>query len=105
LISRPDIILHATKMIVFPSAQKELPAASIGVEGGGEIAVDPRDPSGKKPLVEQFELQATLSNPGGVYCPGQSASVRLKLDKRPLAWQWARRLWQLVQSRSNTKWM
>jgi len=105
LISRPETVLHAMSMVVIDASQKELPNAAIGTGGGGEVAIDPKDPSGKKPLVEQFELRATLSNPGGIYCPGQQASVRVKLAKRPLAWQWARRLWQLVQSRSNTKWM
>jgi putative peptide zinc metalloprotease protein len=104
LIGRPDVVLHATKMIVFDAAQKELPHASIGQAGGGEIAMDPHDPSGKKPLVEQFELRATLSNPQAIYCPGQGASVRIKLDKRPLLWQWTRKLLQMIQSQ-NDKWL
>jgi putative peptide zinc metalloprotease protein len=107
LVSRPDkeSQLYSSNVIVFNGAQRELPAANIGTAGGGEVAVDPRDQKGVKPTVEQFELHAILSNPESKYFPGQGAHVRVKLEKRPLIWQWGRRFLQLIQSQSNSKWL
>lgn len=105
LVSRPETILYARSLELIKAAQPQIPHARVGYAGGGDIPTDPQDPSGKKPLVPQFELRASLANPDGLYCPGQGAVVRLKLDKRPLIWQWGRRFLQLVQSRSSSKWL
>ncbi len=107
LISRPyrEAQLYSSDVRVIDAAQKELPHAAVGQGGGGEVAIDPHDAKGTKPLVQQFELQAMLANPDGIYCPGQGASVRLKLSSRPLLWQWGRRFLQLIQSHSNSKWL
>ena len=72
----------------------------LGQQGGGELAIDPKDPSGAKPMQRQFEVVVTLDNTDGRYSPGQQAYVRFKLDKRPLIWQWGRRFWQLIQTNS-----
>jgi putative peptide zinc metalloprotease protein len=83
-----------------PAAQDYLPHAAMGQSGGGEIAIDPQDPSGAKPTQRQFEVAVTLVNPDNRYAPGQQAYVRFKLDKKPLIWQWGRRFWQLIQTNS-----
>ena len=44
--------------------------------------------------------QIKVDNPGEMYQPGQRAYVRFKLKKRPLIWQWSRRLFQLIQTKS-----
>ena len=46
-----------------------------------------------------------MDNPETRYHPGQRAYVRFKLDKRPLLWQWGRRLMQLIQTKAGeSKW-
>jgi putative peptide zinc metalloprotease protein len=92
--------LPATSVRKIPRSREYLPHAAVGQPSGGDIAVDPKDPSGAKPMQEQFEVVVTLDNPDHRYSPGQQAYVRFKLDKRPLIWQWGRRFWQLIQTNS-----
>jgi hypothetical protein len=43
-----------------------------------------------------------LENPDNRYVIGQRAYVRFTLDKKPLVWQWTRRFWQLIQTKSSS---
>ena len=95
-----DTFLPAQSVRLLPQAPEYLPSAAPTQAGGGEIATDPRDPSGTKPTERQFEVVVTVDNPDGRYRPGQQAHVRFRLDKRPLIWQWGRRFWQLIQTNS-----
>jgi putative peptide zinc metalloprotease protein len=88
------------------SALPELPHASLGHAGGGDIAMDPRDEKGTKPIQKQFELRVALANPNAVYLPGQRAFVRVEVDRKPLIWQWGIRFLQLIEARSSeAKWL
>jgi len=78
---------------------------SLGTNGGGEVLTDPHDPKGMRTMLPQFETHVELDNPGGEFFAGQRAYVRFTLDNRPLAWQWTRRFWQLLQSHDNGKWL
>ena len=85
--------------LLVPGSQRELPHVSLGVQGGGEVMTDPRDPS--KPQTAQFVIRVEVANPGEEYLPGQRAYIRMTLDqKRPLVWQWYRRLLQLIETKS-----
>jgi putative peptide zinc metalloprotease protein len=85
--------------VLVPGSQHDLPHASLGVQGGGEVMTSPRDPN--KPQVEQFVIRVQVDNPSEQYLPGQRAYVRMTLDqKRPLVWQWYRRLLQLIETKS-----
>jgi putative peptide zinc metalloprotease protein len=92
--------LPAESVRRLPKSSEYLPSAAPSQAGGGDIATDPRDPSGMKPTQQQFEVIVTLLNPDNRYSPGQQAHVRFKLDKKPLIWQWGRRFWQLIQTNS-----
>lgn len=92
--------LPAISVRKIPAAREHLPSAAVSHQGGGEIAIDPRDPTGTKPMQQQFEVVVTVNNPDGRYSPGQQAHVRFKLEKKPLIWQWGRRFWQLIQTNS-----
>ncbi len=88
------------------AAQSNIPHASLGHRGGGDVAVDPGDESGVRPMVGQFEARVLLSNPALTYFPGQRAYVRFTLEeKQPLLQQWGRRFWQLIQTHSHSRWM
>lgn len=95
-----NAFLPAESVRLLPAASEYLPSAAPSQSGGGDIAVDPRDPSGAKPMQRQFEVIVIIDNPDNRYSPGQQAYVRFKLDKRPLIWQWGRRFWQLIQTHS-----
>ncbi|HVT87282.1 MAG TPA: efflux RND transporter periplasmic adaptor subunit [Tepidisphaeraceae bacterium] len=105
LVGKPELVLHAKSASVLPGSQDELPHRRLTQSGGGDIASDPHDQTGLKPLVPQFELNAVIANPDGLYYAGQGANVRVKLDNEPLILRWRDRFYQLLNSRSNGKWI
>jgi putative peptide zinc metalloprotease protein len=106
LVSRFDDTLSAKNLHVFNGAEQELPHPSLSPVGGGTVPVDPKDESGKKAAIPQFELRADIANPGSVYMPGQRAYVKATVDKKPLYWHWYRDFLQVIQARSSqSKWM
>jgi putative peptide zinc metalloprotease protein len=78
--------------------QDQLPHPALGQQGGGDAQVEPRDPKGLKPVIGQQEVRVTLDNPEGIYLPGQRAYLKFGLDRKPLAWQWTRRFWQVIMT-------
>ncbi len=94
-------VLPATAVAIIDSSQDTVPHPSLTHVGGGDIAVDPTDPKGEHPLVKEFEVWVRVSNAGDKYYPGQRAYVRFRVEKKPLLWQWTRRLLQLLQSHEN----
>jgi putative peptide zinc metalloprotease protein len=87
-----------------PGKASQLPHASLTHAGGEKYAADPKDPTGLRPTAEQFELRVRLANPEGRLYPGQRAYLRMRVDRKPLMWQWTRRLLQLVES-TRSKWL
>ncbi|MDB5290283.1 MAG: Peptidase, family [Phycisphaerales bacterium] len=81
------------------AATNRAPHESLTNAGGEETqsAHDPRDPT--KLLTDEFEVDVPLDNSAGKYVAGQKAYVRFKLAKKPLYWQWSRRVLQLLQTR------
>ena len=78
-----------------PSGTNQLPSAALGTDGGGTLAIDPRDGSGKRTLetvfVFELELPAeTISSPIGT-----RVYVRIGHGDEVLARQWYRRLRQV----------
>ena len=64
---------------------------------GEEQQVDPKHPN--KLQTPQFEIDVPVDNAANAYVPGQKAWVRFKLGRQPLAWQWYRRVLQLIQTK------
>jgi len=78
-----------------PAALNELPSAALGREGGGAVATDPRDQSGRKSLVSHFEYELALPDQFPYRLIGSRASVRFEHPAEPLAyriWRGVRRL-------------
>jgi hypothetical protein len=73
---------------------------------GEEAVIDSNDKSGRKLTAAVFPVLLSIDNADHKYYPGQRAYVRLDMGDKPLAWQWGRRFWQLVQSHNqNNKWL
>jgi putative peptide zinc metalloprotease protein len=104
LVSQPNTVLYAESPEPVPAAVREARHNLLTHVGGGDIPVDPSDPSGRRTLVHPFELRAELSNPDQLYVPGQRAYVRVLLDDKPLIWRWSRRFLQVIQSK-DSKWL
>ena len=79
----------------WPRRLNELPSAALGREGGGAVATDPRDQSGRKALVSHFEYELALPDDFPYRFIGSRASVRFEHPAEPLAyriWRGVRRL-------------
>jgi len=78
-----------------PAAMNELPSAALGREGGGAVATDPRDQTGRKALVSHFEYELALPEQFPYRFIGSRASVRFEHPAEPLIyrmWRGVRRL-------------
>jgi len=67
-----------------------LPSAALGVDGGGDFAIDPRDAKGPKTLQRTFQFDIELEGLEAVDHFGQHVFVRFEHRKEPLAVQWYR---------------
>ena len=86
-------------------AQQYVQSTALTTAGGGTLQVDPTDKNGTKVLVPVFEARVVLDDMGDKVT-GQRAYVRFKLQKKPLIWQWGRRIWQLIEAKGATaKWI
>jgi putative peptide zinc metalloprotease protein len=98
--------LKGSWMTVFNAATGVLPHPLMGQAGGGEAMVDPRDNTGVRSAEGHFEFRVGIENASSRYVPGQRAYVRMKIMNRPLAWQAARYVMQLIQKRTGeSQWM
>jgi len=96
---------HAADTIVgrvvreVPAATDTLPSRALGLEGGGTIALDPRDPHRNKALESLFEFDVALPATAGPARLGQRVHVRFDHGAAPLAWQVYRRVRLLFLSK------
>ena len=95
LADRIDQAYTATITRQVPGGTNQLPSAALGTDGGGMLAIDPRDSSGARTLetvfVYELELPAeTVSAPIGT-----RVYVRIDHGSEALAIQWYRRLRQV----------
>jgi putative peptide zinc metalloprotease protein len=82
-----------------PSASQELPSAALGTAGGGPIAIDPRNESGKTAFENVFLFDLELPRETRAAGIGSRAYVRFGHGLEPIAFRWYRGLWQLFLSR------
>ena len=82
-----------------PSALEELPTAALGMQGGGQFPIDPKDPNGMKLLERVFFLDLSLPSETLSNTFGGRVHVRFEHVAEPLLWQAYRRLRQLFLSR------
>lgn len=88
-----------------PGATNIAPSSAMTTAAGEEAIPDPNDKTGRKLAIAEFPVIVEVQNDGH-YQPGQRAYLRFDMQKRPLMWQWMRRLRQLLQSQSaNNRWL
>ncbi len=85
---------HITRRV--PAGRDEAPSKALLASGGGSLAMDPRDPEGRKTLERIFQFDLALDEPiGRAAAFGQRVYVRFELQPEPLttqAWRVLRRL-------------
>jgi len=96
LAEQPATSLRADIKRIVPAADINLPSATLGTAGGGDVQVDPTDPDGLRALESIFQLDLDL--PEEVKDPhiGGRVYVRIEHGTMPLAMQWYRSLRQLL---------
>ncbi|MGE0222144.1 MAG: hypothetical protein AB7F35_05705 [Acetobacteraceae bacterium] len=82
-----------------PAGDEYLPSKALATEGGGAIAIDPRDTKGPKALERMFQFDVLLEDAARFTLFGQRVLVRFDHHDQPLFLQWYRRLRLLFLSR------
>ena len=101
LISRgaPAHVLAAELTAETPAASFELPSVRFGQMGGGKIAIDAREHSGRIALEQTFEFELAVIDPDSGLLPGERVRVRFAHPPQPLVSQLAFGIKQLFLSR------
>jgi putative peptide zinc metalloprotease protein len=84
-----------------PGALKHLPSTILSSVGGGEIAIDPSDGEGLRPLEKQFQFDIEPTEATGNVNIGGRVYVRFDHGLEPLIYQWYRNMRQLFLRRFN----
>jgi putative peptide zinc metalloprotease protein len=82
-----------------PGGAMRLPTAALGVMGGGNFAVDPRDPDGRATIERIFEMEITLGDDVPAEYLGQRMHVRFDHGYEPIGFQLYRALRQVFLKR------
>lgn len=82
-----------------PAATDQLPSRTLSQQGGGEIAIDPRDMHGVKSFQKIFLFDIELPDQVGLYHVGGRVYVRFDHGEEPLIGRWYRSLRQLFLRR------
>lgn len=98
--SLPSVVVRGENAVAIDAGQQILPHAGLGVAGGGTIALNAQDQSGRMTDTPQFVVyvEPTASD-RWVPTPGERVHLRFRLSAKPLIAQWADRLHKLVQGR------
>jgi len=100
LRGRPDLQLTGQIEQVFPAGKKELFSPALSVSAGGEVQTVPTSERGMEAAEAYFEIRIAPDRTGDVpLLSGQRVVVRMDMPEKPLAFQWARSLRQLIQQR------
>jgi putative peptide zinc metalloprotease protein len=84
-----------------PAATDQLPGRALTQEGGGKIAIDPRDRLGIKAFQKVFLFDIDLPTFKGLYNVGGRIYVRFDHGYEPLVYRWYREIRQVFLRRFN----
>jgi putative peptide zinc metalloprotease protein len=82
-----------------PGGEETLPSRALAVEGGGEIATDPRETKGAKAFLRMFQFDIALVDAQPPHEFGQRAFVQFEHEKETLSSQWYRSIRLLFLTR------
>ena len=94
-------IVRAVVTREVPAATDQMPGRALTREGGGKIAVDPRDTLGVKAFQKVFLFDVELPEGPGSYNVGGRVYARFDHGKEPIVWRWGREIRQLFLRRFN----
>lgn len=94
-------ILPASLMREVPAATDQLPSRTLSREGGGSIAIDPRESGGLTAFEKVFLFDIQLPPPARHYNVGGRVHVRFDHGSEPVVWRWYRGIRELFLKRFN----
>jgi putative peptide zinc metalloprotease protein len=97
----PGAVLSASIQREVPGASNRLPAVALGSEGGGAIAVDPRDGQGVTTFDRVFQFDVSIDAPQLPEYIGGRVIVQFDHGFEPLGLQGYRAIRQLLLRRFN----
>ncbi len=97
----PDVVLPATIRREVPGASNRLPAVALGSQGGGEIAIDPRDRQGVTTFEKVFQFDVSIAARQVPDYIGGRVLVQFDHGFEPLGLQGYRAIRQLLLRRFN----
>jgi putative peptide zinc metalloprotease protein len=98
LAGRPDAVADGRVVRQVPAGDAYLPSRALAVDGGGQIATDPRDAKGPKALERMFQFDVALPGQKQTGVFGERAYVRFEHRSEPLAARWYRDVRRLFLS-------
>ena len=101
LAERPEQVIEGRVLRQVPAGDNNLPSRVLALDGGGRIAVDPRDQAGTRTLERTFQLDIELAQGAGQRYFGERVFVRFEHPAQPLAMQWYRDIRRLLLRQFN----
>ncbi len=99
LADRPGLVAVGRIVRQVPAGEAYLPSRALAIDGGGQIATDPRDTKGPKALERMFQFDVALAGVPPFKLFGERVYVRFDHKMEPLAMQWYRTVRLLFLSR------
>ncbi|MGE5309263.1 MAG: hypothetical protein ACM3OC_09270 [Deltaproteobacteria bacterium] len=100
LTGQSDVTIRGLSYTRIPMEQTTLPSPALGWGGGGDVAINTKDSSGRKAAEPFYELRAEIAgDTPALLLHGRSGRIRFQAGSEPLLQQWWRKLRQLVQKR------
>jgi putative peptide zinc metalloprotease protein len=96
-----DKIFTAVIIREIPGGLQQLPSTVLGSAGGGQIAIDPTEPSGLKAVEKLFQFDIEMPSTVRNLYIGSRVFVRFDHGFEPLATQWYRSIRRLFLKRFN----
>ena len=101
LAGNPRAVLPASMRREVPGASNQLPAVALGSQGGGAIAVDPRDGQGVTTFERVFQFDVSIAALQASEYIGGRVLVQFDHGFEPLGLQGYRAIRQLLLRRFN----
>lgn len=101
LPDRAGETLAAQVLREVPAADNRLPSPVLGANGGGRLALDPRDSEGQRTLARVFQFDLALPGASSDVGYGTRVHLRFELTPEPLAQRVIRRVRQLFLAQFN----
>ena len=101
LAHAPERVLQGHLEREVPAGAEYLPSLALALEGGGQLATDPRDAQGARTMERTFQFDvavAVLEAEAQTLFFGERVHVRFEHPPEPLAFQWYRSVRRLFLS-------